>query len=113
MKARDDVNRKVRTPGSPVRVRDLPVDGHYRAPHYVRNQTGWIERYCGAFPNPERLAYGEDGLPAVPLYRVRFAQTKLWPGYEGSKHDTLELEIYEHWLEDSPANGPAGEKDGA
>ena len=58
-----------------------------------------IERICGAFPNPEELAYGFDGLPKRPLYRVRIRQTDIWPDYEGSDNDVLELEIYEHWLE--------------
>jgi nitrile hydratase len=57
-----------------------------------------VERYCGAFPNPEELAYGFDGLPARHLYRVRFQQTAIWPAYNGPAHDTLDLEVYEHWL---------------
>jgi nitrile hydratase len=48
--------------------------------------------------NPEQLAYGHTGVPGKILYRVRFQQRELWPDYGGSDHDTLELEIYEHWL---------------
>jgi hypothetical protein len=44
------------------------------------------------------LAYGFDGLPKRPLYRVRIRQTDIWPDYKGSDKDVLELEIYEHWL---------------
>ena len=49
--------------------------------------------------NPEELAFGRNGLPALPLYRVRFAQRAVWPDYAGSADDTVDIEIYEHWLE--------------
>jgi nitrile hydratase len=45
------------------------------------------------------LAYGRNGLPALPLYRVRFAQRQVWPDYAGAPGDTVDIEIYEHWLE--------------
>ena len=60
-----------------------------------------VSRY-GRFvadPNPEELAYGRDGLPARPLYRVRFRLADVWPGYAGSEADCVEVEVYEHWLE--------------
>ncbi len=44
------------------------------------------------------------GLPKRPLYRVRFAQSRVWPDYSGAPGDTLDVELYEHWLE------PAGEE---
>ena len=53
----------------------------------------------GAFPNPEELAQQRDGLPAQPLYRVRFLQKHVWPDYRGPAGDVLELEIFQHWLE--------------
>ena len=84
-------------PGMMIRVRDIPVKGHVRTPAYVRGRQGWIEGLQGAFPNPERRAYGADGLPPVPLYLVRFRQSDLWPGYDGG--DSLVLDIFEHWLE--------------
>jgi nitrile hydratase subunit beta len=85
-------------PGAPVRVRDLPVKGHMRTPAYVRGRTGRIEALQGFFPDPERLAYGGDGLPPVPLYLVQFRQSELWSGY-GSAKDSLVIDIFEHWLE--------------
>jgi len=85
-------------PGASVRVRDLPVKGHMRTPGYIRGRKGRIETLQGLFPNPERLAYGADGLPAVPLYLVRFPQSEIWPGYD-SAGDSLALDIFEHWLE--------------
>jgi nitrile hydratase len=85
--------------GEAVRVRKAYPPGHIRTPYYIRGCTGTIERVCGAFPNPEELAQMRDGLPAVPLYRVRFAQKDVWPGYRGGRDDALEIEIYQHWLE--------------
>jgi nitrile hydratase len=52
-----------------------------------------------AFPNPEELAFGRSGLPKVQLYRVRFRQIDLWPDYQGQPEDTVDVEIYQHWLE--------------
>ena len=86
-------------PGQRVRVLKMYPVGHVRTPFYIRGHTGTIERLCGAFPNPEELAQMRDGLPARPLYRVRFLQRDVWPGYHGSGRDVLEVEIYEHWLE--------------
>jgi hypothetical protein len=40
-----------------------------------------------------------NGLPAQPLYRVRFLQKNVWPDYAGPATDVLEVEIYQHWLE--------------
>jgi nitrile hydratase len=67
-----------------------------------RGRVGTIERVCGAFPNPEELAYNRPGLPAQPLYRVRFAATELWPDYRENPGDVVEVEIYQHWLEVCP-----------
>jgi len=73
--------------------------GHVRTPYYIRGCVGEIERVCGSFPNPEELAQMRDGLPALPLYRVRFRQTDVWPHYEGNPKDVVEIEIYQHWLD--------------
>ncbi len=86
-------------PGARVRVRRAAPPGHMRTPWYIRGQIGEIERLCGAFANPEELAYNRSGLPAQPLYRVRFRQQELWPDYAGAPRDTLVVEIYQHWLE--------------
>ena len=91
--------------GDRVQVRNLEVEeglaGHMRAPVYCRGFTGEIERFCGIFGNPESLAYGRDDQPAQPLYRVRFRQIELWPDYRGAAADTLEIEVYQHWLKAS------------
>ena len=78
--------------------------GHRRTPYYIRGKSGVIERICGAFPNPEELAYGFDGEPKKVLYRVRFRQHDVWPDYRGADSDIIEMEIYEHWL------APAGDE---
>ena len=86
-------------PGQRVRVRKTAPLGHIRTPFYIRGHVGEIERLCGAFPNPEELAQMRSGLPAQPLYRVRFKQKDVWPDYRGPENDVVEIEIYQHWLE--------------
>ena len=81
-----------------VRVRAMMPPGHVRAPSYLRGKEGVIERPLGAFHNPEQLAYG---LPAEkkPLYRVRFHMGELWSDAAENPSDTLDAELYDHWLE--------------
>ncbi|HWQ40324.1 MAG TPA: SH3-like domain-containing protein [Burkholderiales bacterium] len=86
-------------PGDRVAVRAAYPIGHVRTPFYIRGKRGVIERFCGVFGNPEELAYGRSGLPKQPLYRVRFLQREVWPGYEGHAADSVDVEIYQHWLE--------------
>lgn len=86
-------------PGDSVTVRSAHSLGHVRTPHYVKGKRGIIERVCGEFANPEELAYGRSGLPTRPLYRVRFEQRQIWPDYIGPASDTVDIELYEHWLE--------------
>ncbi len=85
-------------PGDKVRVRDDYPIGHIRTPVYIRGKTGRVEKYFGDYGNPETLAYC---LPSDDrsLYKVRFDQRDLWPDYNGGERDTVELDIYEHWLE--------------
>jgi nitrile hydratase len=85
--------------GDRVRVKASFPPGHRRTPYYIRGKIGEIERICGAFPNPEELAYGFDGEPKKVLYRVRFTQREVWAKYQGPARDLIEMEIYEHWLE--------------
>ena len=85
--------------GQRVRVRRADPPGHVRTPWYCRGHVGTIERLCGAFANPEELAYNRPGLPAQPLYRVRFRSAELWPDYRGGAGDVVEIEILQHWLE--------------
>lgn len=86
------------SPGDKVKVLSTHPPGHRRTPYYIRGKTGEVERVCGAYPNPEELAYGFDGLPPKTLYRVRFRQKEVWPHYNGPEADTVDVDIYEHWL---------------
>ena len=87
--------------GDRVRIDDRDTPVHHRVPRYARGHVGVVERLCGAFGQPELLAYGGDGDPAQMLYRVHLKQTELWADYAENPDDTLEIEIFEHWL--SPA----------
>src|SRR3546814_4494047 len=63
--------------GTTVTVRRAYPPGHVRTPFYIRGKTGVVEQCVGSFHNPEELAYGRSGEPALPLYRVRFRQTEI------------------------------------
>ena len=86
--------------GQTVRIRPGAAPGHIRTPWYLRGKNGVVERICGAFGNPETLAYG---LPPgeVPLYRVRFTMAEVWGDGVENPSDTLDAEIFEHWLEEA------------
>jgi len=93
-------------PGQRVRVRDHWPEAagkkiHVRTPHFVRGAVGTIERDLGRFGNPETLAKGGDGLPALALYMVRFERADLFPGTAKGR-ETLTADLYESWLESSP-----------
>lgn len=81
-----------------VRVRNDIPPGHVRTPYYLRGKAGVVERTLGPFPNPEDLAYGIPALPGQ-LLRVRFDMAEVWGADAETAGDTLEAEIYAHWLE--------------
>lgn len=81
-----------------MRVRPDMPPGHVRTPAYLRGKTGWVERTLGPFPNPEVLAYGHKG-DALPLMRVRFTMAEIWGADSPYPNDTVDAEIYAHWLE--------------
>ncbi len=85
--------------GARVRVANAFPPGHVRTPQYLRGREGIVIRHFGAFPNPERLAYGISGLPKLNLYQVKFAMDDIWAG-DGAyaAADTVTADIYEHWL---------------
>lgn len=85
-------------PGDLVRVRDDYPPGHIRTPVYVRGKIGRVTRCFGAFGDPELLAYRLEG-PEQELYEVRFLQRDLWSDYSGSEKDSVDLDLYRHWLE--------------
>jgi nitrile hydratase len=85
--------------GDGVRVRVAFPPGHVRTPFFVRGKTGRVTEVLGPYRNPEELAYGRSGEPALPLYRVVFETADLWDGYQGAEKDTTVVDIYENWLE--------------
>lgn len=85
-------------PGDLVRVRDDYPPGHIRTPVYVRGKIGRVTRRFGSFGNPELLAYRLTG-PKEDLYEVRFLQRDLWADYAGPEKDSVDLDLYRHWLE--------------
>ena len=85
-------------PGTPVCVREDYPPGHIRTPVFIRGKTGIVTRTFGAFDNPEITTYELEG-PQKLLYEVRFRQIDIWPDYTGPEQDSVDLDIYEHWLE--------------
>ncbi|MFI5011036.1 MAG: SH3-like domain-containing protein [Hyphomicrobiales bacterium] len=85
--------------GDAVMVRIAYPIGHVRTPRYIRGKPGIVERLCGIYGNPEELAYARSGRPRQPLYRVRFLQREVWPAYGGNAGDTVDVEIFQNWLE--------------
>jgi nitrile hydratase len=86
-------------PGQRVYISSrLPV-GHYRVPAYLRGCRGVVEEIIepAAIDNEEE-AFGRNAGSKRHYYRVRFAMSDLWPGYEGSPRDALLVEIFETWL---------------
>ncbi|WP_222451331.1 MULTISPECIES: SH3-like domain-containing protein [Roseovarius] len=86
--------------GTRVRVKTMTPPGHVRAPSYLRGKTGEVERVLGNFRNPEQLAYGLPA-PEKILYRVRFTMAELWGDAAENPADTVDAEIYDHWLEEA------------
>ncbi|NOU06028.1 MAG: nitrile hydratase subunit beta [Hyphomicrobiaceae bacterium] len=91
-------NRGTLQIGQLVRVDDRSAVGHCRAPWYLRGQVGEIVEVLGVFRDPEKLAYHKPGVPRIPLFKVRFKQSQIWPGYVGSPRDVLEADLTANWL---------------
>ncbi len=85
--------------GDTVRIDDRGSVGHCRTPRFVRGKTGVIADILGTYRDPEKLAYFRPGFPGLTLYTVRIKQKDLWPRYDGPDTDTLEIDIYQPWLE--------------
>jgi Nitrile hydratase beta subunit, C-terminal len=85
--------------GDTVHVRAAFPPGHLRTPFFVRGKAGRVTEVLGPYRNPEELAYGRSGEPALPLYRVIFETADLWDDYQGAAKDTTVVDIYENWLE--------------
>lgn len=104
-------------PGDQVRVHHENyatrwIKPHLRTPGYLYGKVGTIERCCGSFPNPEHFAYDLKDTKdhRQPLYRVRFHQHDIWDEYDGGADDTIDVEIYQHWLTPASATDPLVEE---
>ena len=86
--------------GATVTVASRVHSGHHRTPSYIKGKTGRIERVHAAFRNPETRAYGNHGLPEVPLYLVSFARSDLWPNARAGGDHRVYVDVFEHWLEE-------------
>jgi len=86
---------------------------HLRVPGYIFGVTGTVDSYEGSFPDPGYKAFrsmlkgdhGKDEEQKEHLYRVKFLQDDVWPEGKGLdsaglKSDTINVEIYENWLDD-------------
>ena len=85
--------------GDRVRVLDETPPHHHRTPQYIKARRGRVVEFIGAYLNSETRAYGGDGLPQVPMYRVEFDMTELWSEYTESTADKVWIDLYEHWIE--------------
>ena len=81
-----------------VRVKSMMPPGLVRTPAYLRGKVGVIERELGPFANPEKLAYDLKAEQRM-LFRVRFTMEEVWGVRAENPTDTLDAEIYAHWLE--------------
>jgi len=85
--------------GAAVRVKRLCPPGHVRTPWFTRGRSGRVVAIAGRFGDPESLAYGGDGRPQQPLYRVRFEHAELWEDDPPAGGDAVVVDLYEQWLE--------------
>lgn len=88
-------------PGDRVRVAEGPPEAHCRTPLYLRGRRGVVQSVAGVYRDPAKLAFHLPGLPAAPLYRVRFAARDLWEGEDRAARgpaDTVVADLYERWL---------------
>lgn len=87
-------------PGATIKIKAGTPPGHVRTPTYLKGKRGVVVRDWGAWPNPEELAYGKNGLPKKINYWVQFRMDEIWGGKgDYGPNDTICVEIYEHWLE--------------
>ena len=56
--------------------------------------------------NPSSWAMAARDPRRHPVYRVRLRQPDLWTDFDGVADDSIEIEIFEHWLHDAEAITP-------
>ena len=73
-------------------------------------------RVQGPFANPEEISFYSLGPKRTDayLYTVRFFQKALWAHYDGGKSDTIDVDVYEGWLDqpDASSSSTSSAEDG-
>lgn len=88
-------------PDDEVRVRRMHPEGHTRCPRYVRGARGTIVAVRPAQPLPDLAVAGEDRIEA--FYSVAFTPTELWGADAEPGAATVIVDLWESYLEDTPA----------
>ena len=86
--------------GDAVRVREMTVTGHTRAPRYCRRRRGVVQEVRGIFVFPDTNA-ALAGEKPQPLYSVRFEGAELWGRAAGPK-DAVYIDLWDDYLEAAP-----------
>lgn len=87
-------------PGDKVRVGNRSPIGHYRVPTYLRGTAGRVIKVIEpTLVDNEEEGYGRNAGDRRHYYRISVPMTGIWPGYEGSPGDELQIEVFESWLE--------------
>ncbi len=89
--------------GDRVRIAKRSPVGHYRVPLYLRGQQGTIETIIAPAIDNEAEAYGRNAGLRLHYYRVAIPMGQLWADYAGPSHDSLRVEVFEAWLEETGA----------
>ncbi len=95
-----DGERPVFAIGDRVRIATRSPIGHYRVPNYLRGRIALIESIIEptAIDN-EAEGFGRNVGVKRHYYRVAVPMSEVWPKYDGSPRDGLQLEVFEEWLE--------------
>ena len=92
--------------GEKVRVADRRTLFHSRVPGYIRGHTGVVVNVLNPYVIPEDEAWGRLDGRRETLYRIRFHIVDTWADYRGPSDDTLDIDIFEHWIEPAPERAP-------
>jgi len=84
-------------PGQSVKVRNLNPLGHTRAPRYIRDRTGTIDRDHGVFIFPDTNAAGTGKSPQH-VYSVRFEAREIW-GEQGPDNEAIYIDLWDDYLD--------------
>lgn len=88
--------------GDRVRIMNRSPVGHYRVPIYLRGQQGVIEMIIEPTGvDNEAEGYGRNVGARRHYYRVAISMKRIWRDYAGSSRDSLHVEVFETWLEET------------